>query len=330
MSPRAAARLAAVGLLAAAAGCEPPCPKKLVTLETLVREHNTNADALPRLWARAKLAVTLVHPDGWRFTWGSTADRALPNGLLLLAKGEDKLGPHDFVLIGRETLAVELFRLGSSTEEGKYYFWYRFGQRGGAWFGRHEFAGAPGVKHMPIDPTQLLSVLAVCALPADATKLPAVALSMQKDPCDYAYVVTYLDRQPVTGRILFRREVHFRWSDTEPRRAYKVNLFDAAGRRVVTARMGDYRPVDVSDLDDPPAVAPVMPTDIEIVCNPFPGVEVFVERIHVVLSEMTAADIWERAACRLSSALPPGVRAVQVDAHLEPAPARRGSGEDGP
>jgi hypothetical protein len=76
-----------------------------------------------------------------------------------------------------------------------------------------------------------------------------------------------------------------------------VDLFDAAGRRVMTARMKCYRPIDVSELDDPPDVVPVMPTQIEIVANPFPGVKTFIKRIHLVLSEMTAEDKWERSAC---------------------------------
>ena len=32
-------------------------------------------------------------------------------------------------------------------------------------------------------------------------------------------------------------------------RPYKVNLFDAVGRRVMTAHLKNYKPIDVSDLD---------------------------------------------------------------------------------
>jgi hypothetical protein len=101
--------------LAVISGCAAPCPQKLVPLETLVAEHNANARCVPRLWARVRLAVTLASEGGWTFTWGSTSPAATASGLLLLAKGDDPLGPHDFVLIGRETAAVELFRVGSST-----------------------------------------------------------------------------------------------------------------------------------------------------------------------------------------------------------------------
>ena len=315
---------ASLGAVLAAGGCA-PCPETLVGLDRLVAEHNANADGVPRLWARAALSVTIDARDAPAFTWRSGE----PTCLLLLAKGPDRLGPHDFVLIARETAAVELFRIGSSAEQGEYYFWFRFGERGGAWVARHEAPPAGGARRLPIDPSQLLSVLAVCALPDDPTKLPAVALGMNNEPGDCAYVVTLIDRQPVTRRILFRREVYFRWSDTEPRRPYKVNLFDHAGRRVMTAHLKGYRPIDVSELDDPPAKAPVMPTDIEMVSNPQPGVRTFIRRIHLRLSEMTASDRtnedkWERSACRFSP--PEGIVPVRVDGEPASKPAARGRG----
>ncbi len=306
--------------LLAAGGCE-PCPEKLLSLDELVGEYNANAEAVPRLWARAEMSVTIDAPNTPAFTWRSGS----PTCLLLLKKGPKKLGPHDFVLIGRETAAVELFRIGSSTEQGVYYFWYRFGDRGGAWFARH--AGAPGARQLPVDPMQLLGVLAVCALPQDATRLPAVVVGMQNTPGDCAYVVTLIDRQPVTNRLLLKREVHFRWSDTEPPRPYKVNLFDSAGRRVMTAHLKNYAPVDCRDLDDPPDHQPVMPTDIEIVRNPFPGVETFVRRIHLILSEMTAQDKWDRAACDFKP--PAGTAVVPIDSPSRPRDGGRPAGGDG-
>ena len=40
-------------------GCA-PCPEKLVPLSDLVAQYNANADAVPRLWARADMSVTLA------------------------------------------------------------------------------------------------------------------------------------------------------------------------------------------------------------------------------------------------------------------------------
>ena len=316
----AAAPIAAV--LLSVGGCF-DCPDTLVTLDELVGEYNANADAVPRLWARAKIAVSLRAEDGLEITWGSTSSMATPNGLLLLWKRRP-LGPHDFVLIGRETAAVELFRLGSNTRRGEYYFWFRFGGRGGAWWGHLDRAGAPGVRGLPIDPMQLLSVLSICRLPDDPTALPAVAMSMQNKRDDCAYVVTYIDRQAVSGRVLLMRELFFRWSDEKPRHPYKINLLDPAGRRVLTAKLSDYRPIDVSDLDDPPPFDPAMPTDIEIVCHDVGGLRTAVRRIHVVLSEMTAADVADPVATEFQP--PPGVVPVEVDRHVPPPKPRKPSG----
>jgi len=307
----------AAALLLLAAGCCTP-PTTAVTLDELLAEHNANAAAVPRLWARARVQVDLV-ADGLPLSWGSTSPLAEPNGLLLLAKGEHRLGPHDFVLIGRETMAVELFRLGSSVAEGRYYFWARFGRHGGAWWGRHRYAGAPQVGGLPIDPTQLLAVLGVCELPDDLTELPAATLRMDRRPCEYAYVVSVLDRQPVSRRIVVQREVHFTWDDRKPRRPFLVRIFDAAGRPALTARMSDYRPIDSPDTA---GAAPVMPADIRISWEG-PPADTYVRQIHLVLSEMTTADTWDRDACRFDpQGIDPG-RVVQVDAHLD-------SGDDAP
>jgi len=279
--------LSMVGLVLALVGCAPRCPESWVPREELVAEYNANADAAPRLWARAKITVTFATEDGWPVRWGSTSALAGTNGLLLLIKGDDPDGPHDFLLRGLEA-GSELFRVGSSATDGVYYFAYRFGEGAGAWFGRHDLAGAPGIAELPIDPNQLLSVLGIVALPADFTRLPTVVMTMRTGPC--AYVLSYLDRQPITGRILFRREVFFRWSDREQRRPFRVNLFDADGRGVMTAELKTYRTINVPG--SPADRQPIMPTDIEI---HWPEKK---SRVHIVLSEMTAEPRGTREACR--------------------------------
>jgi len=305
-------RVAVLSICAASillCGCPRACPESLVSLDQLVAEYNANAAGVPRLWARAKIAVTLTNEKGQTIRWGSVSPLARPNGLLLLGKGTDRLGPHDLVLIGRQTAAAELFRLGSSAAEGVYYLWYRFGEHAAAMWGRHDLAGAPGATPLPIDPNQLLAVLSICALPDDFTRPPMVALSMAADPC--AYVVTYLDRQPISGRILFRREVYFHWDQTKPRRAFLINFFAEDGRRVMTARMKKYKPIGGAG---PEARAPVMPTDIEIT---WPQKK---SSMHIVLSEMTAEEKWDRAACGFRDHLPAGIDPgdiLQVDKHLQ-------------
>ncbi|MCK4626819.1 MAG: hypothetical protein KAV00_16020, partial [Phycisphaerae bacterium] len=158
-------------------GCQ-PCPEKFVSTETLVAEYNANASRVPKLWARARIRVTFSDEKGWSFSWGSTSPLASGNAILLLDKGDNPSEPVDFVIIGKEI--AELFRIGTDSASGLYYFWGNLGNRGGAWFGRTKFAGAPGVKGIPLDPLQLLEILGVTELPAvQAGAMPAVVMTLQ-------------------------------------------------------------------------------------------------------------------------------------------------------
>ena len=305
----AAIALGVIGLT----GCCPSCPKTMVSLDQLVGEYNANAAQAPRLWARARIEVTLRDPKSkLPFTWGSASPLAAPNAMLLLAKSKTApLGPHDFALIGREA-GVELFRMGSSTADAAYYFWYALGDRSGGFWGRLGLAGAPGVEGLPIDPTQLLAVLSICELPVDFTQPPTVALAMSDDPC--AYVATYLDRQPVTGRILFKREIYFRWEEGKPRRPFRVDFLDADGVRVMTARLKDYRPIETSS-----DAAPVMPTSIEIAW-PKEG-----SRLRIRLSEMNTTKNPDPSVYGFAENLPGSLgadRIRQVDRHVPLEEAR--------
>jgi len=299
--------------LAGLAGCAPSRPAGMVSRQELVAEYNANAGAIPRLWARAKIELRVTDDRGRTFRWGSVSPLTSPNGLLLLEKTDDLQAPADFVLIGREPGAIELFRLGAGAmklPEGKiddwpgvYYLWYRFGDLGQAWWGLSSLAGSEGIKAIPIDPLQLLGVLSITQLPDDFTQIPTVVLTMSEDP--YAYVVTYLDRQPSTGRIVFRREVLFRWSDTEPRRPFQVNLFDQAGRRVMTAELRAYKPISDAQVQ-PGAQLPTMPTDIRIT---WPDRS---SSLRLTLSEMSTRRQWDRSATWFDP--PPGLPSESVDA----------------
>ena len=314
---------AATGIIAV--GCE-TCPRTFVSREHLIAEYNANAARVPRLWASARIQITLVDDSGLVHQVGSASPLAAPNGLLLLAKGDDPLGPHDFVLIGRK-LGEDVFRLGSTIAEEKYYMWYAFGDQGQAWWGRHEFAGAPGVPGMLIDPNQLLAVLGLIELPSDLTSLPAVGMTLSRKPC--AYVLTYIDRRPVSRDIGFRREVFFRWSDHHPRRPFMVNFFAADGRRVMSASLGEYKPVEMAKVEresaepssmpadiEGDADPPLMPTDIKIEKIPWPGRETHLRRIHIRLSDMTTDERWYREACGFDPPLDPA-DVIQVDKALD-------------
>lgn len=299
------------GAMMFAAGCTEPCPKTMIPLDQLVGEYNANAAMVPRLWTRAKVKITVPGKLGIPFSWGSTNFLSEPNALLLLFKGEEKTGPRNFVLIGKES-GMEMFRIGCSTADQSYYFWHRFGDDRGLLWGRNKYAGAPGIKGLPIDPLQIPAVLNICELPDDFTQAPTVTLSMNTTPGQCAYVVTYIDRQPITNNLLFRREVHFRWHDKKKRRPFLVNFFDARGVRIMHAELKNYEKIELVDADDD-AIPPVMPTDIKITW-PSKGTSV-----HIVLSEM---QVNERKGlpevCDLWDNIPDNItKRIQVDRNVE-------------
>ncbi|HOD83130.1 MAG: hypothetical protein BWX88_02480 [Planctomycetes bacterium ADurb.Bin126] len=322
---RTATKTATAVLLALAAlgGCA-KCPTEVVPLEEIISAYNANASVMPRLWGYVKIRVTFPGPGGLPVSWGSTLPAASPNGLLLLSKNaQAPQGPHDFVLIGRETASVELFRIGSSVEQGAYYMWYRFGSNAGCWWGRHRFAGAPGVIALPIDPNQLLAVLGAVELPADLSQPPLVALSMVDQPGDLCratrceYALTYLDRQPVSRKILFRREIYLPWLHDRkvPSRPTHLAFFDNDGRRIMHARLDDYRPVKITGPGTKEGDSAVVPTDIQI---EWPMRH---SSVHIVLTEMSTKHWYPEAANLFDEDGEIGAfrsdQVTQVDKHLE-------------
>jgi len=311
--PLATGVVIAASLAAAATGsgcCDKSCPdiKTILPVHQVVGEYNANASQIDQLWAKAKIEVT-VPKAGIPFSWGSTDPNAEYNGLLMLFKNEDnKLGPHDFVLIGRET-GVDVFRLGCSVADDMYYFWFGMGEDSTLVWGRISLAGAPGVKGLPIDPLQVPAVLGICELPDDLTQPPLVTQTMNVTPGECAYVLTYVDRQPITNRLLARREVYFRWSDCKPRRPFMVKLFDNRGVRVMTAEMADYAPVRLDGDDENEATGPIMPTDIRI---SWPGQGT---SVRIVLDKMN-----DYKGMRAGCAWPkdkPVKKIIQVDRDIE-------------
>ena len=315
MSVRSAAVVCvSVLAMAAGSGCclwpggPDPCPAAdtIVPVHQVVSEYNANASRVSQVWAKAKIEVTMPKL-GIPFTWGSTDSGAEPNGLLMLFKSENSmLGPHDFVLIGRE-VGVDVFRIGCYVPDDMYYFWFGMGEEATLAYGRISLAGAPGVAGLPIDPLQVSAVLGICELPGDLTKPPIVAQTMNLTPGQCAYVLTYIDRQPITHRLLARREVYFRWSDGEPRRPFMVKLFDNRGVRVMTAEMKDYARIKLAD-DDDEATGPVMATDVRI---SWPNEK---SSVHIVLDRMCDHK-GKRIGCKLPDDLAVK-KVIQVDREI--------------
>ncbi len=299
--------LAVLTMTLVVAGCHHKPPTTRVSFEELLLEHNANAARVPRLWARARIAITLVDPKtSLPVTWGSTSSLASPNGLMLMFKSDDPLEPEDFVLIGREMAGLELFRIGLSKEEGAYYFWHNFGDQRGAYWGEIDRVGVPGVAALAIDPRDLLAVLNLSELPTDMSMLPLVAMTMDETPGDYAYVLHRLDRTGIGQRVGMRRQTFGRWSDKDPREAYRTRFFDRQGNIVMTSYQSDYEPIAAIEGGSPA----LMPTNIRITWPD--GTQ-----IHLVLSEMTAEDRADPAVCQFRQFLPSAIapeQIIQIDA----------------
>ena len=321
MSVRAIAAVLAAGGMLTLTGCPAEslddysgCPATYVPLRELVAGYNANAAAMPKLWARASVKVTL--PDG-KGGWGSSSPLADPNAVLILSKDAKSPGDDKFVMIGRE-LSVELFRLGVDAANGLYYFWYKFGQRGECWLGRCRFAGAPAVKSVPIDPMQLVSILGVTELPEVAPgKMPAVVMRLSGGPP--AYVVSYLKPQPVTRELKLWREVSFHWSDDKPRRPFRVRLFDPDGLCRMVAEVGEYKPVE---WDGPQDEAPVVPTWLRI-CWPAIKEVQSASSLEIRLSDMSTTHPFRETVFRFRP--PPGIPVKLADAVYGPVRKERPS-----
>ncbi len=331
-APRTGARRAAawrtagaVGAMCAlAVGCDQPRfpdPSTLVDRRTLIAEHNDNAARLPFVMARGKVTVR------WRDASGLTIPSTFDATVLLGKNPGTPTGPHNFALSGRE-LGQTVFRMGTSLQEGIYYLWYRLGERTGGWIGRLSLAGAPGVSGLAIDPTQVVAALGVLEFSEDLTRLPVEGLRVRfdreayvrewkarggvaPDPCEpvgfesSAYVLTSIDRQPISGHVVFRRETWFNWSPdpNTPRRAFLVKVLDRRGWAVMTARLARWRAVDLSELESPPDPGPRMPTDVRIEFAPPRDPELrrrgYVRSLRLDLDELIAADLDYDAACGL-------------------------------
>ena len=289
-------------VLLTAIGCGPGHPPvdTLVSQSTVIAEYNANAAKVPRLWARARVVLTSREkPSDVGISWGSTMDD--PNGLMLLKKTAGT-GQADFILQIKE-LGSRLGQLGTNNAAGVYYFWLSLGKRKICRWGLLKLAGAPKPRPMalPIDPTQLLTILSICQLPTNQTQLPFVGQRISFDPP--AYVLTFVERQPGTGLCKFRREVYFRWSQTKPRRPFMVKIFDDLGLAVMTATIKNYKPI-VSEAGDSEKSPAMMPTDIKLKWLRT-GSE-----LHLVLSDMTSRKKFDPDVFLLKHAIPQSMRAI--------------------
>jgi len=300
----------------------------MLSHEQIMDRRQANADAVPRLWARAKIEVTFLTKGGLPVTFGSASPLAVPNGLLLI--GKDAGGaPTGYALVGREA-GQEVFRFGTellraappvatpsnphppaSIPQAISYMWFRAGERAGAWYAEHSATTA--LAELPFDPLQVFAVFQVCDPLLSATNS---FITMERKPCAYRLVRTAHSDQAANYGTVCHYETYLAWSDEAPPRAFMMKFFDTRGRRIVTAHLKDYKPIEVVPEEDPetgeelplPEVTPEMPTDIELVWEDWPGMEKSsIRRIRLVLSEMTTENKWHPDALKFRDNLPAGV-----------------------
>ena len=290
--------LAMTALALLQAGCS-PCPTKSVSMEQLVGEYNANAAAIPKVWARATIDLTIIDDKGGAFNWGTTIGAS--NGLLV--SGKTAPATPDFVLVGRES-GQEVMRLGTSSADNLYYAWYHFGDKGGAWTGRADRAGAAGATDIFVDPQTLISLLGIIELPPGSATLTMNRGGFAAGPC--AYVLTC--SQP--GANISKREIYFTWTQEGPRRVYQVICFGRDGQRVLTAKLSDYGPVSGAEVHGQPAI---VPTDITMAGEDSPGHKSRLRNLRLKLAGMKIGEAEPAEAAKFWDNLPPVLKDHVVD-----------------
>jgi hypothetical protein len=298
--------LALGAILLASTGCcnvNCPDPSSLVGVETVVDEYNHNADKAPYLWARAHVKI-LVHDPATGipvFRYGDLVGDF--NGLVLLDKNpDDPAGAPNFLLKVSEPGGYTVFAMGNSLADGMFHLWYRQNEPK-AWIGRTQMAGAAGTG-LPIDPLLLANVFTIKPLP-ELTALPTVVQRIQTQ-CKCAYVLTYVDRRPLSGKILARSEYVFPWKTKGPGKLETIRFLDPVGMTAMEARIGDYRSIDTSEMEQPPEVPPVLAHRIQLTAfDPKTRNRSMTLEIH--LENASTKAVLYSAACRLENAVPSDV-----------------------
>lgn len=237
-------------------GCPPEarvavCPGPPLAAEAeLVAQNNANAAKVPSLRADADVEISYVAE-------GQERSERLRDGMLLLLKRPGSPADVPSFLLRAVLVSEPYFGAGVDAAAGEHYFWLD-PPRGAsvARWGLLENLDRPDWEMLPVDPVDLLSVLAVLEWPVNDRASPI--LSMPKDdPC--LYDLLFFGGAGGAGGVRLRRQV---WLDRtqSPPRPTRVWLFDAWGEVTVDATLSDYRRIDALAL--PAAQRPVMPTDI--------------------------------------------------------------------
>ena len=97
----------------------------------------------------------------------------------------------------------------------------------------------------------------------------------------------------------------------------------------VTAKVGDYKPVEIDPDAEQPETAPLMPTNISI--KWFNDRQQMTSRIRLKLSQMTTREIWDTEVCNFEENLPEEIlddQIVQVDRGVQDEDFDKKKGDD--
>jgi hypothetical protein len=219
-----------VALCVAASGCvhrPVVTPKQAYSgptqpMREVVGEINRNNLQLPTLWASHGYLATVVDDKKKSHTFSGS-------GALLYN------GPRQMRLIGNKEFVGTIFEVGSTQDR----FWLKLvPEVETMWWGHYRHLGKPCAEPIPLRPELVGEVLGVAVIDTDFNALPVP--TMRFDSEGDVYVFVWNARLP--DRWFAVKEV---WYDRKTKRPVRVMLYDADGRVVVRAELGNHKPVEV-------------------------------------------------------------------------------------
>ena len=318
-------------------GCVPP--ETSVDITTLLSNFDENANKLPQFKAEGSLKI-----EGFAGGWMSVYTHSEDFTILLSKNPSDPAGHCDFALYVLGDFGDPIFGMGSSVTDGMYYLFAGVGQSGMCRVGRIALANAPGVKPLSLDisgataskdaeemlkklsfnPLQLVSAFAIIPPSKNLTTMPGAILEMQGSRWPFEYVLTCLDRQGSTQNIIPTRRMIFEWKENiVPALPHRIEYLDTNGAWVMTAKLANFKPADVSDMPNPPAKPPVIPTRIQYTWRDSRTGKKLIT-LTLDLEEVWSPGLNYSQACKLSNRIPKGLQSKieWIDGHIAPRPGR--------
>jgi hypothetical protein len=192
-------------------------------MDRVVADINANSGRIPSLYAILGYRADLADPAHHR-TVSISGD-----GTLLYRR------PRSLLLRGSETMAGEVFALGSNDEQ----FWLKLaGDVDTAWWGHYANLGRPGCQPIPIRPDLVVEVLGIGLFDSDFLREPVPVMRFDNDRD--AYVFDFNVRG--ADRWELQKEI---WYDRKTRQPMMVCLYGGGGRIILSARLSQPVPLQV-------------------------------------------------------------------------------------